>query len=201
MGSEYDPLFPERRRAEDDLTPVMERFRAASGPYLRSYWSWLTWALALPAAALLTPVALRRWGGAGALFTWSATILVGGAVEIVAIRRVDPAAAVRGGRTPLASWALRAQGNLSLIAVVLSLALLWQDLAWMLPGLWLLLLGHSFYILGGIAFPPFRLYGLAYQLGGLAALWPGGAPLPAFALTAAAANLWMAYAVWREARG
>ncbi|HVT16038.1 MAG TPA: hypothetical protein VHQ90_07645 [Thermoanaerobaculia bacterium] len=209
MPSEYDPLFAERRSAEDDLTPVVELFRAASGPYLRSYWSWLTWAVVLPAAALLTSPALRR-GAAAVLFTWSAAILIGGAVEIVAIRRgggpgrggaAGSSIRSRAGRTPLASWALRAQGNLSLVAVVLSLALLWQDLAWMLPGLWLLLLGHSFYTLGGIAFPPFRLYGHAYQLGGLAALWPGGAPLPVFALTAAAANLWMAYAVWRDGRG
>jgi hypothetical protein len=69
------------------------------------------------------------------------------------------------------------------------------------PGLWLLLLGHSFYVLGGIAFRPFRAYGLLYQIGGVAALWPGSAPLPLFALTAAAGNLWMAYAVWRESRG
>jgi hypothetical protein len=34
----------------------------------------------------------------------------------------------------------------------------------------------------------------------VAALWPGGAPLPLFALTAAIANLWMAHAVWRETR-
>jgi hypothetical protein len=56
-------------------------------------------------------------------------------------------------------------------------------------------------LLGGIAFPPFRAYGLLYQVGGVAALWPGGAPLPVFALTTAAANLWMSYAVWREQRG
>jgi hypothetical protein len=79
--------------------------------------------------------------------------------------------------------------------------LVWQDLAWALPGLWLLLLGHSFYTLGGIAFPPFRLYGLLYQAGGIAALWPRGAPLAVFALTAAAGNLWMSYAVWSERRG
>jgi len=104
------------------------------------------------------------------------------------------------GRSPLATWALRTQGNLSLVAVGLSVLLVWQDLAWALPGVWLLLLGHSFYVLGGIAFRPFRAYGLLYQVGGVAALWPGGAPLPVFALTTAAANLWMSYAVWRERR-
>jgi hypothetical protein len=109
-------------------------------------------------------------------------------------------AAAAAGRSPLATWALRTQGNLSLVALALSLLLLWQDVAWALPGLWLLLLGHSFYVLGGIAFPPFRAYGLLYQLGGVAALWPGGAPLRLFALTTAAANLWMSWAVWRERR-
>jgi len=38
------------------------------------------------------------------------------------------------------------------VALALSALLVWQDLAWALPGLWLLLLGHSFYMLGGIAF-------------------------------------------------
>ncbi len=144
-------------------------------------------------------------------------ILLGGGIELAAIRgagRREAAARVAEaagggavgeprrapGRSPLASWALRTQGNLSLVAVALSLLLLWQDLAWALPGVWLLLLGHSFYVLGGIAFSPFRAYGLLYQVGGVAALWPGGAPLPVFALTTAAANLWMSYAVWRERR-
>ena len=153
----------------------------------------------------------------------SATILAGGLVEITAIRRGarreaaaraepragsegDPAAGVGdgtaagpepSGRSPLATWALRIQGNLSLVGLALSLLLLWQGAAWALPGLWLLLLGHSFYVLGGVAFRPFRAYGLLYQLGGVAALWPGGAPLPLFALTTAAANLWMSWAVWR----
>jgi hypothetical protein len=225
MPSEYEPLFAERHAAGGDLAAVQELFRAASGPYLRAFWSWLAWALVLPAAALATPFALARFGPSGTLLTWSAAILLGGAIELTAIRRAarrDAAAAPAGeaehaagagmdgplpaqlpaapGRSPLATWALRTQGNLSLVALALSLLLLWQDQAWALPGLWLLLLGHSFYLLGGIAFPPFRAYGLLYQLGGIAALWPGGAPLPLFALTTATANLWMTYAVWRESR-
>lgn len=218
MPSEYEPLFAEQRgAAAGDLATVQELFKAASGPYLRSFWSWLAWALVLPAAALVTPLALARFGPAGTLLTWSAAILLGGAIELTAIRRAARRAAApagaeaaldRGveepaapGRSPLATWALRTQGNLSLVALALSALLLWQDLPWALPGLWLLLLGHSFYLLGGIAFPPFRTYGLLYQLGGVAALWPDGAPLPLFAATTAAANLWMSYAVWRESRG
>jgi hypothetical protein len=208
MSSEYEPLFGERRATGGDLAVVQELFRAASAPYLRSFWSWLAWALVLPGAALATPWVLARFGPAGVLLTWSAAILLGGAIEMAAIR----GAAIRGaassaerensapaGRSPLAAWALRTQGNLSLVALALSALLLWYDLAWALPGLWLLLLGHSFYVLGGIAFRPFRAYGLLYQLGGVAALWPGSAPLPLFALTAAAGNLWMAYAVRRQA--
>jgi len=200
--SEYEPLFAEEREAAGgggDLATVQELFRAASGPYLRSFWSWLAWALVFPGAALATPLALARFGPAGTLLTWSAAILLGGGIELAAIRGAARREAA-AGRSPLASWALRTQGNLSLVAVALSVLLVWQDLAWALPGVWLLLLGHSFYVLGGIAFAPFRIYGLLYQVGGVAALWPGGAPLPVFALTTAAANLWMSYAVWRERR-
>jgi hypothetical protein len=193
LSSEYDPLFSPRAPGVDDLAAVRAQFSAAGGPYLRFPWSWLAWALLLPAAALLTPRLLAARGAAGVLFGWSAAILLGGAVEIIAIRR-----AARGvAGSSLASWTLRLQGNMSLVALALSAALVWSDAAWMLPGVWLLLLGHSFYALGGLSFAPFRLYGLLYEAGGLAALWPGGSPLWAFAVTTAVGNLWMAFAVWR----
>jgi hypothetical protein len=197
MPSEYEPLFA-RHAAEvaDDLEPVRERFRAASRPFLRSPWSWFAWTVLLPAAALVTPGAWRAGGFSGVLFTWSGVILLGGAVELVAIRQSRRAGGM-GGSTPLASWVLRVQGNLSLVAVALSALLIWQDLAWALPAVWLLLLGHSFYMLGGLAFEPFRTCGILYQLGGLVALWPGYA-LPAFAIATAAGNLWMGIAVWRS---
>jgi hypothetical protein len=95
---------------------------------------------------------------------------------------------------------LRLQGNLSFVALALSVLLVWQDAAWALPGVWLLLLGHSFYMLGGFAFEPFRACGLIYQLGGLAALWPGGSPLAVFAVTAAVGNLWIGIGVWASRR-
>ena len=135
-------------------------------------------------------------GPAAVLFTWSAVILLGGAVEIVGIRR----AGMGFSGTPLASWVLGVQGNLSLVALVLSVLLVWVDAAWALPGLWLLLLGHSFYILGGLAFPAFRTAGLIYQVGGLVALWPEGLPLVAFAVASAAGNLWMGISIWRGER-
>jgi hypothetical protein len=123
-------------------------------------------------------------------------ILLGGIVEFLGIRR--PGRKVSGTSGTLAAWVLRLQGNLSLVALALSALLVWQDLAWALPGLWLLLLGHSFYMLGGLAFEPFRVCGLIYQIGGLAALWPDGYPLEVFALATAIGNLWMGLAVWRE---
>lgn len=120
-------------------------------------------------------------------------ILLGGLVEFLGIRRSG-----RQASGTLAAWVLRLQGNLSLVALALSALLVWQDLAWAVPGVWLLLLGHSFYMLGGLAFEPFRVCGLVYQIGGLAALWPDGYPLEFFALTTAIGNLWMGLAVWRE---
>lgn len=99
---------------------------------------------------------------------------------------------------------LRLQGNLSFVALLLSAVLLWQDLAWVLPAVWLLLLGHSFYMLGGFAFEPFRLAGLVYQLGGLLALWPmllgNNSPLVVFAGATFLGNLWIGLGVWRQAR-
>jgi hypothetical protein len=211
VGTEYDPLFSAARPRAGDLAPVRELFRDASAPYLRSPWSWLCWALVLPAAAAATPRILGAGGPAGVLYLWAGAILAGGAIELLVVRRGrrahgEPAGASprRGAASdlaaPVARWAFRAQGNLSLVALILSALLLWQDLAWALPGLWLLLLGHSFYILGGLAFPPLRAYGLIYQVGGVAALWPGGAPLAVFALAAAAGNGWMAWSVWRATR-
>jgi hypothetical protein len=195
--TEYDPLFASSRTGADDLEPVRERFRAASRPFLRSPISWFAWSALLPGAALATPLALRLAGPSGVLFTWSGTILLGGAIEFLGIRgRSIPTGSVPTGT--LAAWVLRLQGNLSLIALALSVLLVWQDLAWALPGLWLLLLGHSFYMLGGLAFEPMRVCGLIYQIGGVAALWPDGFPLEVFALATAAGNLWMGLGVWRE---
>jgi hypothetical protein len=180
----------------NDLEPVRDLFEAASRPFLRSPWSWFAWALILPAAAFATPFAFRAGGPTWVLFTWSGAILLGGLLEFLAIRRSGPGAT----STPLASWALRVQGNLSLVALVLSVLLLWIEQPWALPGVWLLLLGHSFYALGGLAFPPFRGCGIIYQIGGLAALWPDGAPLLAFALAAALGNVWVGMGVWRTQR-
>jgi hypothetical protein len=196
LGSEYDPLFSGGTgEAADDLEAVRERFARAARPFLRSPWTWLAWAVLLPAAALATSAVAARWGPAGVLLLWSGTILAGGAVEAAAIAR----AGRREPRGPLAAWVLRMQGNTSLLAVALSALLLWVDAAWALPGLWLLLLGHSFVTLGGLAFPPLRTAGLIYQIGGVAAFWPGGLPLVVLAVTTCGANLWMAMAVRRAA--
>ena len=86
MSSEYEPVFGERGAAGGDLVTVRELFRAASGPYLRSPWSWLAWALILPGAALATPRVWTRFGPSGTLLTWSAAILLGGAIEEAAAK-------------------------------------------------------------------------------------------------------------------
>ena len=197
MG-EYDPVVPPAPAGEDDLERARDLFAAASRPFLVSPWPWLGWALLLPAAALATRPLLAAFGPAGVLALWSAAILAGGAVELVGIRRGRR----RHGRTPLGGWALSIQGNLSVVALVLSAALLWEGEGLLLPGLWLLVLGHSFYLMGSLAFPAFRAYGLLYQLGGFVALWPVGIdPFAVFAVVTAAGNLWMAWSVWTAARG
>lgn len=198
MTSEYDPVFHERDRRDDpasDLAQARRLFAAASRPYLSSAVPWLVWALALPAAALATPVAFERATHAGVLGLWSAAILVGGGVEglfLLWARRRS------GGGTPLGSWAMTLQGNLSLVAVALSALLLLLGEPRFLPALWLLLLGHSLFALGSLAFAPQRTAGILYQLGGIAALVPGVPPLWAFAAATALGNLWIAAGVARR---
>ncbi|MDX1503478.1 MAG: hypothetical protein R3325_14050 [Thermoanaerobaculia bacterium] len=107
------------------------------------------------------------------------------------------------GRRPvgrLARWVFRAQGNVSLVAVALSVALALRapGLAPLLAGIWLLLLGHSLFALGGLAYRPLRTTGLLYQAGGLAALWPAFDPLVVFAIATAAGNLYMGASLWRR---
>jgi hypothetical protein len=200
--SEYDPLFGASSDDEDapggrDLAVVRRAFGAASRPYLSSPWVWLAWAALLPAAALATAPVADRYGAPGVLLLWSFTILAGGLVELAGMRR-------RGAfRKPsgLARWALRGQGNLSLVGVVLSGLLLWIGYPSALAGLWLLLLGHSFFLLGGLSSRPMRTAGLIFQVGGAAALWPGLPALPVFAAATAAGCLWLAVGQWLERRG
>jgi hypothetical protein len=195
--SEYDPLLPDAPAGADDLERARDLFAAASRPFLVSPWPWLAWSVLLPAASLATLPVLVGLGPGGVLGIWSLAILLGGAVELGGIRRGRR----EHGRTPLGGWALSIQGNLSLVAIVLSLALLWADLGRMLPGVWLLLLGHSFFLMGSLSFPPFRLYGTLYQLGGAVALWPVGVdPFVTFAVVTLTANLWMAWSVWQASR-
>ncbi|MCL4837430.1 MAG: hypothetical protein KJ058_05655 [Thermoanaerobaculia bacterium] len=193
-GSEYTPLFgrdpsPE---AEAALARVRREFRAAGDLFLASPLPWLGWAAILPGLALATPAVALRFGPRGVLLLWSLGVLAGGGVEMAALAR---AGALRSSG-PLSSWVLRGQGNLSLVGAALSALLIWLDAPGALPGLWLLLVGHSFFLLGGLAFPPLRLGGVLYQLGGAVALWPGAPSLPVFAVATAAANLWIAWAVW-----
>lgn len=191
MGSEYDPLFgrPDAVRV-DDLEAVRALFARASRPFTRSPWSWWTWAVLLPAIAILTRPILDRWGPFGAIIGWCSVILVGGIVEMWVAR-----GGVGAERTTLATWVLRSQANLSFVAVALSGLLIWFGHLGALPGLWLLLLGHSFLVLGGLAFRPFRRAGWIYQLAGLGALWPGQDGLLWFAVATGLGNLALGLAV------
>jgi hypothetical protein len=197
VPSEYDPLGRSRDSVvvDDDLESVRDRFERAGRPYLSSPWSWLAWAVILPATALVTPVVLDRYGRFGVLLLWSVAVLVGGAVEVSQIIRGRTR---QGASTPLAAWVLRIQGNLSLVGLALSVLLVARGLTWALPGLWLLILGHSFYVVGGLSFSPLRTSGLLYQAGGLLALWPGGNPLAVFAATVFVGNLWTAWGIRRR---
>lgn len=196
--SPYDPAFgDEEKGAEhEDALAARAAFERASRAYLASPLPWIAWALVLPAAALATPRAFALGREAGVVLTWSFAILLGGACEgvfLLLARR-----STRGG--PLGAWAMRVQGNLSLVAVVLSALLFWLDAPRALPGLWLLLLGHSFFALGGLALPALRTTGVVYQLGGLAALLPGAPALGIFAVVTAAGNVWVAFGIARRGR-
>ncbi len=190
MSSEYDPLFSRRGGPLEsrDLERAEELFATAAEPYLRSPWSWALWAVVLPSAALLTELVATR-GALAVLFLWSGAVLLGGAVEAALIARDHRP------RTALAQWVLRSQGNLSLVAVVLSVALVAGRLSWVLPGLWLLLVGHVFLTLGGLSFPPLRRTGWLYQCAGLVALLPRVRALWVFAVAVAVGNAWVAWSL------
>ena len=197
MSSEYEPIGRLAGPADDeDLRRAREMFERGARPYLSEPWSWVAWALLLPAAALLTSAAASVAGPSGVLFLWSLAILLGGGVEGLQIlrgRRRAPA-------TALASWVLRLQGNLSLVGLALSLLFVWQELFWALPGLWLLLMGHSLYGLGGLAARQLQAPGLLFQGAGLMALWPHGRFLEVFAAAAFVGNLWIAWRIHRQFR-
>lgn len=196
--SEYDPLFATHEAggtiARNDLVSVREAFARASRPYLSSPLPWIGWALVLPAAALATTSVAAARGPAGVVGLWCLAVLAGGVLEgtlLLGARR-------RLGGSPLGSWAMTIQGNLSLVGAALSLALVFAGATPLLPALWLLLLGHSLFVLGGLALPAMRTAGVLYQIGGVAALVPGVPPLLAFAAATAAGNLWIAIGVARQ---
>jgi hypothetical protein len=193
--SEYDPLFEREINpaVAADEEAALRAFREASRPYLSTPVSWLSWSILLPGAALATPRVAELYREIGVAILWVVAILLGGTVEAIFLWRHR-----NRRRTRLAGWAMRLQGNLSLVAVSLSAVLLWADEPQLLPGLWLLLLGHSFYALGGLAFAPMRFAGVIYQLGGAIALVPGVRPLVVFAVATALGNLWIGIGVWRR---
>jgi hypothetical protein len=150
--SEYDPIPPRAPLTTDpsDLERVQELFGKSAGSFLRSPWSWWAWSLILPIAALASREVYPLGGPRAALILWSFFILCGGLIEgaiILSGSRIE-------ARTPLSGWVLRSQGNLSLVAVALSALLYWKGLPGYLPAVWLLLVGHSFYVIGRLSFRP-----------------------------------------------
>ncbi|MCZ6508188.1 MAG: hypothetical protein O7A04_09125 [Acidobacteria bacterium] len=190
MGSEYDPVFGPTEANVDDLEDVRTLFARASSPFTRSPWSWWTWAVVLPIVALATRPLLARYGPSAPVVAWCSGIILAGVVEMWVVR-----SGAGRGRTTLAVWVLRSQANLSFVGVVISAALIGFGRAGALPGVWLLILGHSFLLLGGLAFRPFRRAGWIYQLAGLGALLPGQDGLVWFAAATALGNLSIGLAV------
>ncbi len=197
VTSEYDPLFAPRAEGPEsrDLIEVRRLFAAASRPYLSTALPWFVWSFVLPGAAIAADRLRAAASLPGQLALWSAAILAGGSVEAWFLLRHRRRT---GGGSPLGSWAMTLQGNLSLVAVALSIALLAAGEPRLLPGLWLLLLGHSLFALGGLAFPPQRAAGIVYQLGGAAALLPGVPALAVFAVATCLGNLWIGVGVLRR---
>ncbi|MFQ5525752.1 MAG: hypothetical protein ACE5GX_05770 [Thermoanaerobaculia bacterium] len=197
MPSEYDPLRPRKLLSAEasDLDKVKSQFAEASSGYLRSPVPWLAWAIILPGTALLTPhvAAAVGAGSMAVLFMWSVAILIGGAVEGLAMRGARKKAA----RSEISGWVFRAQGNLSLIAIALTVVVVVNGAFRYIPGIWLLLIGHSFYAVGGLASNALRRSGLIYQLGGVISLLPWLDSLTVFAVTTAVANLAVAVALLR----
>lgn len=199
MASEYDPVFGRQAGAAEtgDLESVQETFERAAGPYLSSPLPWLVWGIALPGAAMATRRVFAASGARGVLLLWSLTILAAGTVEAAVYARRRRR---QQTRSTLARWALRSQGNLSLVAVILSVALLAAGEGRLLPSVWLMLLGHSLYGLGGLASRPLKRCGLIYQAGGLAALFAIANSDLVFALTTFVGNLSVAFQLWRRSR-
>lgn len=198
MPSEYDPLRPRTLLSADasDLDKARSLFARASSGYLKSPVPWLAWAIILPGTALLTPhvEAAVDTGPLAVLFLWSVAILVGGAVEGLAMRRSRKNAP----RSEISSWVFKAQGNLSLIAIALTVVVVVNGVYRYLPGIWLLLIGHSFFAIGGLASNALRRSGLIYQAGGTISLLPWLDSLTVFAVTTAIANLSVAIALLRR---
>jgi hypothetical protein len=197
-SSEYSPIPPRAPLSSDptDLERVEELFEKAAAAYLRTPWSWWSWSILLPVAALLTRWAHAEAGPAGTLLLWSVVILLGGFVE---------AALILGGRrrylqTQIGSWVLRSQGNLSLVAVALSAVFAWRGLPELVPAVWMLLIGHSFFVVGRLAFGPLRSAGVLFQIGGLVALVPAIDSLAVCAACTFAGCGWIGLGVRRRIR-
>ena len=64
----------------------------------------------------------------------------------------------------------------------------------------LLLIGHSFFAIGGLAASALKRGGLLYQVGGVISLLPWFGSLTVFAVTTALANSTIAVSLWLRRR-
>lgn len=194
--SEYDPIVPRRELSAErsDLEQVRALFEGSAERFLRSPWSWIVWAVIVGVTALVTRAIQDLVGPWVIVVVWSTAILVGGVAEAVLYAKSGQELRP----SELGRWVLRSQGNLSMVGIAVSVFLIWRGEAGALPGVWLLVLGHSFYSHAGLGFAAFRQAGAAYQLGGVIALTPWVDPLLALAASVAAGNLWLAAAIWRR---
>ena len=198
MTSEYDPIRPRQPLAggASDLDTVQALFSRAAAGYLHSPWPWLSWAIVLPFAALMTADVAAGGGPIAVLLLWSATILLAGAVEAVTMWRSRKALVP----SDITRWVLKGQGNLSLIAIAITAAMAWHRMYDFLPAVWLLLIGHSFFSIGGLSSNALKRGGVLYQVGGVISLLPWFGSLSVFAATTALANLTIAVSLWLRRR-
>ena len=84
--------------------------------------------------------------------------------------------------------------------MALSVVLVWKGLHGFLPAVWMLLVGHSFFVIGKLSFGPMRTAGLLLQAGGILALVPALDGFVVFAVCAFAACFWIGLGVRRRLR-
>ncbi len=187
---EYEPIFFTRKSKDskeirDDLSIVQHLFKNAAQPFLSTPWGWLGWSIILPSSLLLTPVVNLKSGLRGIILLWSFSVLLGGIIEITAIRNSR-----YKNISNLSGWAYSIQGNLSLVGLALTSLLIFSSPR-IIPSLWLLIIGHSFYSLGSLADNILKYVGIYYQVMGIFTIFTHPLYISAFAFFSANITLFL----------